>query len=79
MTALPDGLTPELVRDAVEIADESSEALLRCGLNQSDEGWWNVASADPWDRQAIDQAVRYLTARGKIERHPKHREWVRVK
>ena len=56
-----------MLADAIEIADESSEAMLVCHLPSSNDGWLDTDRAEVQDKEAIAQAVRYLLARGLIE------------
>lgn len=84
------GFGPEearIIADAIDIADESSIALLESELRISPDGWFDLTTAaDPlFDEKAnqeiqatVDHAVNYLTARGLLERHPE-KPWVRMK
>lgn len=65
--------------DAIDIADESAVALIECETLEFDYGdgvWHNLDSSTDSDltpetnnriRAGLDQAVRYLTARGLAE------------
>ena len=72
-----------MLADAVEIADSCARADIECHCRvvdtDDDLRWYDthVGAIEEWE--AIAQAERYLTARGLIERHPEHGEWVRFK
>lgn len=71
-----------MLADAIEIADSSSAALIECSAPLHDDrghAWRDLASVESIDREGIDQAVRYLTARELLERHPEQGQWVRVR
>lgn len=69
-----------MLADAIEIADLSSDAYLYSTLRPLDDDWLDLATELTEDeRESIDQAVRYLTARGLLERHPEREQWVRVR
>lgn len=86
----PDGVLPlsaeigVMMADALEIADPSA----RCDIESNCEShmvgehrWWDTSRLDPddeWAATAIAQAVRYLDARGLIERDQKRPELVRM-
>jgi len=48
-------------------------------VDQIDQWWQNTSNVDTEAVEAVADAVRYLDARGLIERHPDHPEWVRVR
>lgn len=68
-----------MLADAVEIADSCARADIESRLLCADDNpqWWDTSTASEEDREMIGQAVRYLTARGLIERHPERVELVR--
>lgn len=68
-----------VLADALEIADDSSIALLESEVKKVEDGWLDTASADDFAVDAIEQAVGYLAARGLIERHPEREKWVKVR
>ena len=61
---------PDMVRDAIDIADSCSRSDIECNFSKMDSGWYNVdvggAENDPW----LPQCLRYLDARHLIEHHP---------
>ena len=79
---LPASCGPMLA-DAVEIADSCSRSDIEChclGVDSDDDlRWYDIRVTEACELDAIAQAVRYLTARGLIEFHPEHNEWVRFK
>ena len=66
-----------MLADAVEIADSCARSNIECECKGSFEDGYDLASADY--PEALEQAVRYLLARGLIERHPEWPDLVRVK
>lgn len=74
-----------MLADAVEIADESSIALLVSELSSAKlkeigaRPYWDLDSCEPSAREAVDQAVRYLEARVRLYRHPDNQQWVSPK
>lgn len=66
--------------DAIEIADECarSDIECNCGLTPTTApGYYDSTDHDPEDTDNIIQALRYLDARGLVERHPQHVHLVR--
>jgi hypothetical protein len=69
-----------VVVDAIEIADSCARADIECNvqpvfLDGNDETWYDLDHVDPEycdDSGPIHQAVRYLEARGLLDRHPKN-------
>lgn len=80
------GLSAEealVLADALEIADCNSRVILRSELTPTEAKgpeamhWWlDESSADTHAKDAIEQAVRYLTARDLLNRHPVHPHWI---
>lgn len=59
--------------DAVEIADESAVCLIESDshpLDQDGVRWWDTAFAEGDASDGMQQALRYLEARGQLLRHP---------
>jgi len=70
----------QMLADAIEIADLSSDAYLHSTLRPLDDNWLDLTmEMTEEERETVDQAIRYLTARGLLERHPEHEKWVRVR
>ena len=71
-----------MLLDAMEIADSCSIADIECNVQSRErvEGgesfWYDLETVAPLDLDAITQAVRYLTARGILLRHPENGQWV---
>lgn len=63
-----------MLADAMEIADSAARADIecqcRCAGDHDTGHWWDTASADPEDREGIEQSMRYLDARGLLIRQP---------
>lgn len=81
---IPVGLGP-LLADAIEIADESARVTVRSALFSKEavtlpapNRYYDTRSAEPQDLLRAAQRVRYLLARGLIERHPEQEHLVRV-
>lgn len=55
-----------LLADAIEIADSTARSDIECHFLRNDEGWYNLS--DGMDYDWLPQILRYLTARGMIER-----------
>lgn len=64
-----------LIADALEIADESSRALIECSCITADsklpERWYDTWAVSAEDKEPIRQAVRYLEARRLLTRDEK--------
>ncbi len=59
-----------MLADAMEIADSCARADIEsfCEPAEVPGGrWWNVEAVTPEERPMVDQALRYLDARGRIE------------
>ena len=85
----------EMLADAIEIADSCARSDIECFAYSPGDGWYDTTrvlsretkprdsvadkQAAAYDLSAVEQAVRYLLARGLIERHPERPDWVRVK
>ncbi len=65
-----------MLADATEIADSAARADVEseCMIADEDGRWFDLASYSPAPGSAdlLTQSLRYLTARGLIERHPDH-------
>ena len=57
-----------MLADAIEIADSCARSDIECHCRGDFERGYDLASAEPEDSEMLVQAVRYLTARGLIER-----------
>lgn len=62
-----------MLADAMEIADSCARSDIECNVMQAFQTpdlrrWYDSSTADPEDREAIDQALRYLEARGILVR-----------
>lgn len=74
-----------MIADALEIADSCARADIESYCKATGEGadyreWsWDTSTADEDDSEAIAQALRYLDARGLIERDTNRPELVRFK
>lgn len=60
----------ELLADAIEIADSTARSDIECFFLRNEEGWYNLSDGMPYDW--LPQILRYLTARGLIERKTEH-------
>lgn len=77
-------LTAELgpmLADALELADALARDTIRSNTtaHTMDGGkttWWDLASWEEEDTEPLDQAVRYLEARGLLEHYPTNSNWV---
>ena len=66
--------------DAVEIADESAVCLIESDSHPIDDHgfrWWDTTYADGDSDDGMQQALRYLEARGLLIRHPERQHTVR--
>lgn len=72
-----------MLADALEIADESAWCLIQSetALAPTNHGsaWRDLTSADPASKGAIFQALRYLDARGLLNRHAENARWVSLR
>jgi hypothetical protein len=67
-----------MLQDAIDIADSSARADVECHcpwtyLKETDDAssrWYDTARIDPEDAAHLEQALRYLRARGRINHHP---------
>lgn len=57
-----------MLADALEIADRSAQDIIQCECDELDDYWIDLSSADSIALDALAQAVRYLEARGLLER-----------
>lgn len=64
---------------AHEIALEDCAATLESECLCAPGRYWNTSRVDEAGRAGVERAVRYLEARGLLERHPEHADLVRVK
>lgn len=80
-------LSPEcaaMLADALDGYDEAARSAIEsnCGFFTEPSGdFYDTGDLDPsddWAKDAIPRAVRYLEARGLIERHPERAQLVRV-
>ena len=71
-----------MLADAVEIADESSEALIASSCITADsklpERWYDTWAIAEEDKKPIRQAVRYLELRRRLKRDEKQPHLVRL-
>jgi len=84
----PNGVLPigvevaAMLADALDIADSAARAdieLYCVAVTRGDETWWNWENLDPVDGAPyIEQAVRYLEARGLLERDGENANVVRI-
>lgn len=63
-----------LIADALEIADESSAALIESESRTMGDGWLSTSGLG-----SVAQSARYLESRGLLERYPDGRQWVRFR
>ena len=66
--------------DAVEIADESAVCLIESDSHPFDQDgvrWWDTTFAEGDASDGMQQALRYLEARGLLIRHPETHNSVR--
>jgi hypothetical protein len=69
--------------DALEIADSCARSDIECNCECSGKGaarWYRALpdpDISPEENEWLPQALRYLTARGLIERHPDNPDLVR--
>jgi hypothetical protein len=62
-----------MLADAMEIADSCARADIESYCTAVGEGddfrfwWWDVDSIEKDERESVDQALRYLDARGLVE------------
>jgi len=66
-----------IVADAIEIADSCARADIECNVEPifpevGPVTWYDLDNIDEYSGEPIDQAVRYLEARGLLDRHPKN-------
>jgi len=68
-----------VIADAVEIADSCARSDIECNLSGAfADGWYDTTSGEPSDHEVwLEQALRYLGARGLIEHHPEYGHLVR--
>ena len=64
------GIDATLLADAIEIADSTARSDIECFFLRNEEGWYNLSDGMPYDW--LPQILRYLTARGLIERKTEH-------
>ena len=74
----------QVLIDALEIADSCARSDIEsfCGpiVNAKwQQEWWNVQEAGADEREMVDRAVRYLEARGLLERKDGEPHLVRVR
>jgi hypothetical protein len=83
----PSGVIPlsaelaPVLADALEIADDGARSTVEIefvDLLIGDMRWYDTKTADPDNAEWITQAVRYLEARGLIERRPGEEHLVRM-
>lgn len=55
-----------LLADAIEIADSTARSDIECHFLRNEEGWYKLSGGNNYDW--LPQILRYLTARGMIER-----------
>lgn len=74
-----------MLADAMEIADSCARADIESSCTARGDGddyrnwWWDTSSADAEDEEMIALSLRYLEARGLIERNPTDAPLVRFK
>ena len=68
----------QLDRLAHKMAEDSARSALT-SFCVDEGGWHNSSDFSSGTSQWVAQAVCYLEARGKLERHPKRHELVKVK
>ena len=61
---------PDILRDAIAIADSCSRSDIECNFQKGDHGWYNTAADAELNEPWLPQCLRYLDARNLIERHP---------
>jgi hypothetical protein len=72
-------ITAELDKLAHSMAFEFAESVIRSeGITMRDEDDDTWELVDDVGEVELFDAVRYLEARGLLERHPEHNDWVRV-
>lgn len=79
---VPDAI--DMISDAIEIADSSARSDVECHcpwtyLKEPDDTssrWYDTDRIDPEDAEHIEQALRYLGARGRLNVHPTRPELV---
>lgn len=57
-----------MLADALELADSCARADIECECRGSFAEGYDLSSAEDFTKEAIEKSVRYLTARGLIER-----------
>lgn len=55
-----------MLADAIDIADHTARSDIECFFLRNEDGWYNLSAGMPYDW--LPQILRYLTARGLIER-----------
>ena len=64
-------VSPEIAALAYEIADGVARSDIECYCLAKWGPWYDTSAAiDPEDLELINRALRYLDARGLINRHP---------
>ena len=69
-----------MLADALEIADYSARSDIETFLRrtQARPAWYDIRTADQEEKGYVENAVRYLTARGLLERDEKQPHLVHV-
>lgn len=60
------GIDATMLADAIDIADHTARSDIECFFLRNEDGWYNLSAGMPYDW--LPQILRYLTARGLIER-----------
>jgi hypothetical protein len=71
---VPNSLHEMLVL-AFAIADDQAASEIECGCDPTTDAdhrrWYDVSTSDEIDTPDVERAVRYLTLRGQLQRHPR--------
>lgn len=71
-------LAAELETLKTQLADSAARSDIECATNRTDDGWHDLATAEPEDEEYLRTAMRYLALRGLLQTHPENAKWVRV-
>lgn len=63
---------------AHSIAYKASVLFIESETLRTDDGWMAIKPVDNESIESIKNEIDYLTKRGLLERHPQHRDWVRI-
>ena len=69
-----------ILADALDLADDAARSDIETCCEPTAPApawWWNLDSAGEDDREAVDEAVRYLDARGLFVRHSQNARLIR--